>query len=147
MIPKITWGASFANTITFGYPLDSPVGYSEPREGHETLELDSGVFDAWVKGHRQLLAGDVRWIPGTVTTDPAATGWDGTTGWRAFLEWARGMNLFRFYPDATKGDYHSCYLIEPMSGQPEAEGDGTRRLRLVIVDSTTNAFDGYTWKP
>jgi len=147
-IPKITWGTSFANTLNFGFPLDNPVAWNDPREGSEVLVMESGARDAWTLGTDEFLAGDVRWIPGQNTTDPVATGWDGSTGFKAFLAWARDMNKLRFYPDKNSGTYHTCYLVEPLKGEPPAEPDGTRRIRLVIVDDgTQGAFTGYTYDP
>jgi len=149
-IPKITWGASFANTLHPGRPLDNPVAWSEPLGGYEVLELPGGSRDAWDPGTEERLAFDVRWIPGTATTTPEGntqTGWDGSTGWAAFLDWARGMSSFRFYPDKDEASYHTCQLVNPHRGGPQSEDDGTRRLHLVIADTGGNAFTGYTYTP
>ena len=149
-IPKITWGTSFANTLYPGYPLDNPVAYPQQREGSEVDESPSGIRDAWNLGDEELLEADARWIPGTAGTTPEGntiTGWDGATGWQAFLKWAREMNPFRLYPDKDVASYHTCYLIEPASGAPGREEDGTRRLHLVIKDTGGNAFDGYAYSP
>ena len=145
--PKITWGASFANTLNIGYPLDNPVAFNDPRDGTEILVMESGVRDAWETGDDEYLAGDIRWIPGADTIDPVATGWDGATGFKAFLKWARQMNQFRFYPDKDVGTYHTCYLVSPLRGEPPAEEDGTRRIRLIMVDVNGTEFTGYTWDP
>lgn len=140
-IPKITWGTSYANTLNFGYPLDSATSYSEHREGSVWDMFVSGVEDAWLWGIDYFLEGDFRWIPASSTSDPVATGWDGSTGVRAFLEWARQKNSFRFFPDKNSGTYLDCYLMEPMQGPPSLEDDGSRRLHLKIRSAT--AFDGY----
>ena len=147
-IPKITWGTSFANTLNIGFPLDSPRAWNDPREGSEWEVFPSGVRDAWLTGSDEYLAADIRWIPGATTADPVATGWDGATGFQAFLVWARDMNKFRFYPDKDSGTYHTCYLVEPLKGEPAAEGDGSYRLRIVMVDDgTQGAFTGYVYDP
>lgn len=142
VLPKITWGASFANTLSIGYALDNLSTWSEPREGSAWEQAPSGVEDAWLVGEDFLLEADVRWIPREDTVSPAATGWDGATGVRAFLTWARDKNELRFYPDASGGSYHTCYLVEPMTGAPAVEIDGTRTVRLRLRQSTA-AFDGY----
>lgn len=140
--PKITWSASFANTLTIAWPLDDWRSYSQPREGSVFTQAVSGLEDAWVHGTDYYLSGVVRWIPTTDSTSPVATGWDGSTGWRAFLEWARQKNAFRFYPDATSGTYIDSYLVEPMSGDHGVEANGNRSIRIVIRNST-NSYDGY----
>lgn len=142
-IPKITWGASFANTLNIGYPPDGAISFSVPREGSEWAQATTGARDAWVLGNDQRFRGTFRWIPTTATTDPVATGWDGSTGWRAFLEWAREMNPLRYYPDKDVASYHTCYLVEPLQGEPDLEQDGTRKLVLVLEDTTQTAWDGY----
>lgn len=146
-IPKITWEASFANTLNIGYPLDNAVSYSRPMEGSEWNKSPAGVEDAWIVATEQLLEGDCRWIPSATTTTPggdAITGWDGATGWNAFLAWVRDKNKFRFYPDKGSGTYHTCYIEEPMSGAPGSEREGERRVRIIIVDDgVTGAFTGY----
>lgn len=141
--PKILWGAGLANTLYFGYALDNVVAESEPRSGSEQIQAPSGVEDAWTVGTDYVLTFDARWIPQADTVTPQATGWDGATGFRAFLEWARDKNAFSFYPDATAGTViASCYLAEPMKAAAASESDGTRRLTLKIRNAST-AFDGY----
>lgn len=139
---KITWGTSFANTLTIAY-VDDPVAYPEPRGGSEWAMSPSGVEDAWMVGDDEFLAFVAGWIPTTDTTDPVATGWDGATGWAAFLAWARDKNVFRFFPDADSATYQTAYLAEPMRGPPELEDDGTRRLSILLRSSDGTAFTGY----
>jgi hypothetical protein len=133
-VPKILWGAAFANTLTLPYPLDGMIAGPEPRAGSETAQAPSGVEDAWTIGTDYVLEADARWIPQSL--------WDGATGFAAFLTWARDKNVLRFYPDKDAGTYIDSYLVEPMSGQGEPESDGTRKVRFRIRNSTT-AYDGY----
>lgn len=142
-LPKILWGAAFANTLNVAQPLDSAVSYPVPREGSEWNQGPSGVRDAWIIGDDQRLTGDVRWIPTADVASPAATGWDGAAGWRAFLQWARGARVFRFFPDAALAAYVEAYLIDPMQGEPGLEEDGSRSLRITIESADGSAFDGY----
>jgi len=139
---RITWGASFANTLNIGYPLDDWRAYSTYREGSEFVQSYSGVRDSWVVGTDYILEGTVRWIPTSNTTTPLATGWDGITGWQSFLEWSRQMNEFRYYPDTNGSTFYTCYLMEPLSGEHDLEPDGTRSIRLKIVN-TSGSFVGY----
>ena len=140
--PKITWGAAFANTVSIAYPLDSVSAGDEPRAGSSFDRVSSGVEDAWITGTDYLLTADIRWIPQVDTATPLATGWDGATGVRAFLAWARQKNQLRFFPDAASGTYITCYLAEPMQGLPSAESDGSRKLTFTFRSAST-AWDGY----
>lgn len=142
-IPKITWGAGFVNTLTFGQPLDSAVSYPLPREGSEWAQGSSGERDAWLQGDDQRLQGVVRNIPTADSADPVATGWDGVAGWAAFLSWARAMNPFRWYPDRDLAAFHTCYLVEPLQGAPTQEENGDRQLAIEIEDTSGTAFTGY----
>ena len=138
--PRITWGSSFANVLTIGYPLDDFRAYSSARDGSEFIEGMSGIRDAWIIGHNYFLEGTVRWIP--ASDSATQTGWNGVTGWRAFLESARQMIPFRFYPNASTGTYYTSYLVEPIDGMHAVEIDGTRSLRLKITNSS-GSYDGY----
>jgi hypothetical protein len=74
-----------------------------------------------------------------------ATGWDGATGWREFLEWARAGNVVRFISDKdTPGTYIECYLLEPWEGPPGVEDDdGTKQVHLKLVSDDGTAFSGF----
>lgn len=141
-IAKILWGSSFANTLTFGYLLDNDTSGSEPREGSAWTQSPSGVEDAWITGTDYRFQCDARWIPQVDTTSPLATGWDGATGFRAFLEYARAKNLVRVYPDAAGVTFIDSYLVEPMKGLPTLEDNGQRRLAMQFRNAST-AYDGY----
>jgi hypothetical protein len=143
-IPAFKWGASYVNTLTFGYPLYNGRAYSDPSLGSERARAPSGVMDAWKPGDDQVLEGDARWIPTTDSSNPVATGWDGATGWREFLEWARDANVVRFVPDKdTPGTYIESYLLEPWEGPPGREDDdGTKQVHLKLL-STGTAFSGF----
>lgn len=140
--PKFTWGGSFANTLNIGYPLDNVTAGDEPRAGSVFDQSVAGEEDAWITGVDYVITADIRWIPQVNSTGPTATGWDGSTGVRAFLAWCRQKNAVRFFPDTTSGTYITCYLKEPMTGQGTAESDGTRKLTITLRNTTT-AFDGY----
>ena len=140
--PKILWGSGFANTLSFGYPLDNVVAGDEPRAGSSVDQAPSGVEDAWTVGTDYVLSADVRYIPQADTVSPTATGWDGATGFRAFLAWARDKNLVRFYPDKDAGTFIDSYLVDPMTGQGSLEEDGTKRVTLKLRNASA-AYDGY----
>lgn len=142
-IPKITWGTSFANTVNIGYPLDNWASYSSAFDGSQFLQVESGTEDAWVINTNYILEGDIRWIPTSDLTNPTRTGWDGTTGVRAFLEWARLKNQFRWYPNKDdNATYVTSYLVEPINGAHALEPDGTRTIRIVMRNSST-PYNGY----
>lgn len=144
-VPRITWGAAFVNQLDIGWPLDNAVSYPNPREGSETAKGASGLEDAWRVGQDQYLEGDIRWIPTADATVPVvATGWDGATGFRAFLESARDKNIFRWIPDkGTPGTFFPVYLEAPMGDPPSIEGDGTRSIHIKIRTSDDSVFTGY----
>lgn len=134
-LPQITWASGSANTLVFARPIDNWAAYSKPREGSQTVQSLSGVEDAWITGTDYVLEGDVKFIPQSGSS--AATGWnDATTGWMAFLEWARAKNTFNWYPDKTNLSVsYESYLVEPWNSAPITNEDTTRTLRLVIRNS------------
>jgi hypothetical protein len=145
--PRITWGTGFANTLEFGVPLDGALTYDQPREGSEWQAAPSGAADAWIIGRDYVLEGTVRWIPAADTTTPVvATGWNGPTGWAAFLAWAQQLNTFRFIPDrAAPGTYWPMHLLEPR-GRPDQgleRGGRYRALRLVLKHTVDAEIGGY----
>jgi len=145
--PRITWGSGFANQIDFSGPVGGALNYSLPSRDSEFTEAPSGEADAWIEGQEQFLEVTVRWIPITNTTVPfVATGWDGSTGWRAFLEWARQMNVFRWIPDKTvPATYYTMYLVEPLTdpGVQLERGNRHRSLRLLMRTSDRTVVTGY----
>lgn len=67
-------------------------------------------------------------------------------GWRAFLEWAREMNQFRWYPDAAHpAVYYPMYLVEPLTdaGVSLERGGRHRSLRLVMRTADRAVVAGY----
>ena len=144
VVPKIEWGAAFVNTLAFGYPLVNVQAYSASRDGLETLNGRDGGMDAWHNGNRYLLEGTIDIPPADwVTHYGPGTGWTGATGWRAFLQWARETNQFRFYPSAALGTFYLAYLVDPWDGAPEPGWDFTRRLSLRILSAAGVPFLGY----
>ncbi|MGN6110834.1 MAG: hypothetical protein ACTHU0_37375 [Kofleriaceae bacterium] len=143
--PMITWHPGGSPTILYiGYPLDNVVAGPEPRAGFEVAQAPSGVEDAWDAGTDYVLEGDVRWIPPNDTATPLATGWDNpSSGFAAFLTYARQKNVIYFYPDQNDLlTYIACYLVEPLGAAGEREPDGTRHVRIKLRNSTT-PFAGY----
>ena len=145
-IPKITWGAGFTGSLEIGFPLDFAVSYSKPREGSERAQFISGEEDSWIVGTDYILEGQARWIPIAATTSSlnvAQAGWDGALGFRAFLEWAKTAQQFRYIPDRdSPGTYVLSTLVEPIDSAPTLEpADGTRTIRL-IIRNPTNPYDG-----
>jgi len=146
-VPKITWKSGFAKTLDIGYLVDNPVSYGRPRDGSEVDVGSGGQRDSWILGTDYFLEVDIRWIPGTDTTNPTASGWDATDGWEDFLAWVREQNIFRWYPDKDQSGYNNCKLVEPFQQKPDREEDGTARIRLVMVDTDGNEFTGYKYTP
>jgi len=146
-IPAITWGAGFANTIDRDLPIDHATVYSVPRQGSVLTEVIGGARDAWITGTSHILAGDFRWIPIADTTGPAVTGWDGATGWRAFLEWAKEGNIFRLVHDKNvPATYTPMYLLEPFGTNPGIKQERIFRYRSVHMkmrSSDDSVITGY----
>lgn len=140
--PMVTWGSGSANTLNIAY-LDNWSTYPQPREGSSWVQTLSGLEDAWITGVDYYLDVEARWIPLANSSTPLATGWDGSTGWRGFMEWAQAKNPFNWYPDSTNtGSYVEAYLVEPMQGGPSIENDGSKRVRL-LLRSRSGSFEGY----
>lgn len=145
--PAIIWNDTYNKTLLFGYPLDEAISYPMPREGSEEIQGSSGIEDAWDEGTDYYLEGAVRWIPintGNTPEGVSQTGWDGNSGWRAFLEWAWEKNVIRFCPDQNDlGTYYNCYLVAPRSDKPELESNYTRKVFLVLRTSDGTVIVGY----
>ena len=131
-ISSIGWNG---NTLLMGYALDNSTSYSTVIDGSDFVRTENGTEYSWVPNTNYILEADIRWIPTTSTA--TQTGWDGATGWRAFLEYARAKNKFTFYPFTGISTGIESYLVDPLDGQHELEPDGTRRIRLVIRNTTT----------
>lgn len=145
-IPKITWGTSFANTLYLGYPLDSALSFSSPREGIEIIRSPSGEQDVWSLGVNFYLTGTARFIPisnGTTPYGDTITGWDGATGFRAFLDWAKEGNAIRWFPDKDSGTYITSYLDFSPEDRPTLEKDQTFRSYPLIIWNASTAYTGY----
>jgi hypothetical protein len=143
--PKITWGAAFANTITFAQPLDVANCYSGPPAGWEPQLIDAanGERDGWLHATFEFLEGVAKRIPRVDTG--GITGWEGATGWDAFFAWARDANVFRFYPDATDTEYWEVLLWAPLEdGQHDEAISRHRELRFVMrMVAADTLFTGY----
>jgi hypothetical protein len=145
--PRIMWGSGFTTSASFAFPIDNAQSISEQRDGSEYVVAPSGNTDAWTTGRNFLLTGNWRWIPTTNSTSPLQTGWDGTTGVRAMLEYMQDQQPVRLYPDAKGSAFITCYLSSPMgpnsvAGAVSIEADGSRNLQMTLY-SSGSAFDGY----
>lgn len=135
-------GEIFWNELNLGYPLDEAVSYSRPAEGSAMAFLPSGEVDAWDAGETHVLSAAARWIPRENTASPLATGWDGATGFRAFLAHARRGNPCWLSPDITDlSAGWTMHLEAPFDDAPEPEPDMTRRVALVLRSATP--IEGY----
>lgn len=139
VLPKITWGAAFANTIVFARPLDDPVSWPEPVDASAT-PCKNGEEDGWTHGDRWFLSGRVRRVPRVDTA--GVTGWEGATGWDAFLAWARDEQAARFYPDAAGGTFFLVYVLQPEAGHEE-EISRHRQFELVLQSADNAEIAGY----
>jgi len=140
---KIVWGAK---TILSAEPLDFPVASTTPRAGSDRTQAPAGTRDFWITGHDQTLTGGVRRVPGedlATQYGHTATGWDGASGWAAFLEYARDGGAFTFFPNKDAGTNYTCYLLEPFSETPSPEKNGDRRFDLSLETTDGAPFLGY----
>lgn len=133
-IPRITWGVSFANTIDMAVTFDRSITYSRPRQGSMGREISSGIRDSWNNGFDQILEGTVRRIPIALTG--GIRGWDGTVGWRAFLEdvGPKGnAQLFRWIFDVdVPGTFQTMYLLEPVDAPAHFLEGGYQKRGLFL---------------
>lgn len=135
-------GEIFWTELHLGYPLDEAVSYSRPAEGSAMAFLPSGAVDAWDAGETHVLQATVRWIPRENTASPLATGWDGVTGFRAFLAHARRGNPCWLSPDLTDLSAGWTMHVEaPFDDAPALEVDMTRSVALVLRSATP--IEGY----
>lgn len=135
-------GSIFGTQLLLGYPLDEAIAFDRPAEGSMMAFLPSGEADAWDAGTADLLRATVRWVPREDTVTPAATGWDGATGFKAFLRHCRRANTVWLTPDTT--DLSAGWTVrleEPYDAEPALEPDMTRTVRLLL--RSTTAIDGY----
>lgn len=127
---EIRWGLGNSSVLTIGYPVDNLSVFSQPRNGSEFVQTMGGVEDAWITGVDYYLDATIRWIPNQGTA--SATGWQGSQGWDAFLRWARDKRPFIWVMDVETGLGIESTLVEPLSGGPGVEMDGTKSIRILI---------------
>ena len=132
--------------------LDKAVAWEDEAEGGERALSPDGSWNTWASPADGRLRADVRWIPRVTHTAPVfATGWEGLSGdpsliepgWETLLAAVRRLGLpvdVALYNDKTTA-LVSCTLLEPVTGPPEQEDDGTRRIRLVL-SSRSARFNG-----
>lgn len=142
--PKITWDG---NTLTFPSAPERPRDYSQPEMGSERKRFPSGALDSWRTGLLYVVEMEVRHIPLTDENQFGftATGWQGATGWRAFLEHAWDGNSFDLFPDKDSATSETCRLIEPSENRRYELEDttGLKRIGLKVYSTAGNAFDWY----
>src|SRR3990172_625750 len=132
-VSKITWGAAYAKTIVFEYPLHAVTTDREPREGSEWATSPGGTREAWIVGKDYVIECEVIAIRNASGTYTAISGAD---KWQDFLDWCRGANPLRFYPDVGSGTYiDNCYLVEPMRGFGQMDGSLGRTVKIKIANA------------
>lgn len=134
---KITWGAAYANILTFQFNPDMAISYTRALEGSQFITTIAGTRDAWVTDEFCLDI-TLRWL---YTTHGTYSAWDGVTGIERAISYMRAMNPIRWYPDAASGTYITSYLGNP-DATPVLEADGSRAIQLLLVNTTT-AYEGY----
>lgn len=141
-IPKVTWGSGFVNTLRWGWRPDVPISYSKPLQGSElNIQYNSGLEDAWIVDTEYYVEMDMRWIDKGDFSGSfgVQTGWTGSIGVRSFIEYAHNANTVRFYPDKDSATYIESYMVSPgIDDVPTLEADGTRRVRFVFRNITSN---------
>jgi hypothetical protein len=138
MMKKITWGASRENTLWLPY-FENAMAWARPGPDWEWVRTPSGYRDSWQAGFDQTAAGDVPWIPRSATTSPFSSGWDGATGWRAFMQWAAAHpNWFAWHNDA-----RNLYRYPTLITDANADGIADGHLAFRNVVSTGYAVYGY----
>lgn len=138
-VGRFLWGTNFENIIEHGWPLDNVVCGRRPRAGSDWVVSPGGVEDSWITGFDYEMTASLRWIPRANTTTPVVqTGWAGSTGVQAFLDWARAKNTFRYVPDINAPLFYvdGCYLEAPMADPGAVEPDGTWSISFTLRNPT-----------
>lgn len=143
-VPRITWGAAFANSLVFYGKLDRAGSMPRSKVDDEfpDVGVDGGAVGASY-GEEYCLIATVRRIPRVDTG--GITGWEGATGWNAFLYWAKDANAFRFiYDQSSLGVYTLCYLVEPRRGPYGEEVNRYKQIEgFTIRRADGLPFEGY----
>jgi hypothetical protein len=134
--PKITWGTSFAKTLTFPGPADYPQPSTEPIGA--TAESRSGIRDFWSERDDFPFSVVARYIP-TIADVSAVNAFSTSDGWQDFIAWALKANQFKFYPDKDAGTYYTCYLLT----REEARDTGGARYRVKLNMRSTTKVTSY----
>lgn len=146
-IPRILWGAGFANTLQAGWPLDAATTFSLPKPGFARSTTTGGTEDAWSYGDFHYLTGAVVGIRPTAFPGyqgRTVTGYDGATGWQAFMAWARTGNTLRFIPDdAVPGTFKECVMVQPMDSDGDTDPNDYSRRILFTFRSNSTPFTGF----
>ena len=96
------------------------------------------------------LAGDIRWIPDSPTDTPAiVSGWYGDNestgvncGVAAMLTAGRDKQSLLWVKDRSDcTTYTSGYLVQPMNGRPDLEGNWRRKFGIEL--RSTSVYRGY----
>src|SRR5690242_2496329 len=128
---SILWGPTYENVLSLVAPVLDVLTDRVPRAGSEWVQSPSGVEDAWITGFDYTLTCRAAFIPdGGSSPTPLS----GSTGWQAFLDWARQKNPVRFVPDATLPAFYvdGCYLVDPTSGFGILGPDIKRQLTFTL---------------
>jgi hypothetical protein len=148
----ILWGAGFAKTLRFGFPMLDVRTYGLAREGTKVTRAMVEASDGWAFGNDHFIEFVLPAIPQEDAVDPYgygdATGWDSTDGWADFLDYARRKIVIRLVPNLAAPAPIDCLLAEPWTDAPEAGWNLTRQLKVVLraldaSDGTPVYVDGY----
>ena len=152
-VADTTSGYFYVRNVALLDAFGNPTSWEEPRDGSLFDQGGSGVEDAWIQGTDAHFAADVPWVPILDRDTPVSvSGWNGpleTTGVNcgvsAMLRAGRNKETLTLFEDRTTmnggtagAGYYGVdsYLMEPMSGAPDLQGDGSRSFRLHLRNPT-----------
>lgn len=138
--------------LYFGYPADAAIAGPVLRPRSRRFASGAGTEYGQRTQVIDRLQLEARWVPrldGLTPAGHSVTGWEGASGWEAYLASAWSGTVFWFYPDQEDlVTTYPCTLEQPRpfggGGEPpfQLEPDGTRRIPLVIR-SLSGPFLGY----
>ncbi len=132
-------------------PLDQAVASDDPRAGYESVQNPSGVEDAWTVGTDHRIEADIRFVSKMPVDSPLTySGWDGlneisgvNVGLGAMLRAGRDKSDLIYVPDRSDcSTFITSKLDQPLQGGVALEEDGTRRVRVVLRNGSTE-YEGY----
>jgi hypothetical protein len=135
---QFLWGANRETTLQVGGLYELVTDRIE-RAGSEHAQSPGGAEDSWRTGADYSADLEAQFIPHD-DSDTSRSPWSGSTGWQAFLDYARTAGTFRIVPDSDAPDFYvdDCYLYDPYSGGGSLHALHRRRFPFKVRHPTVD---------